>query len=90
MSAAESPSGSARVSRVGDGVAPSRTFLEAQPTDGAQYSRRRLPHFEKPWTIYAVTISIKKNRCLSPKSRTIVLNSLRHFHINVMNYSPPA
>jgi REP element-mobilizing transposase RayT len=72
--------GSARVSRVGDCVAPSRPFLETQHQLGTHYSRRRLPHFEKPWAIYAVTISTKKNRCLSPKARTIVLNSLRHFH----------
>jgi putative transposase len=72
--------GSARVSRVGDGVTPSRTSLEARHEDGAHYSRRRLPHFEKPWAIYAVTISTKNHRCLSPKARTIVLNSLRHFH----------
>jgi len=37
--------GSARVTRAGDGVAPSRTFLNAQPAEGARYSRRRLPHF---------------------------------------------
>jgi len=80
MSAASSRQGSARVSRAGDGVAPSRTLLEAQPRDGAHYSRRRLPHFEKPWAIYAVTVGTKKDRCLSPKARTIVLNSLRHFH----------
>jgi hypothetical protein len=71
--------GSARVSRVGGCVAPSRPFLETQHQLGTHYSRR-LPHFEKPWAIYAVTISTKKNRCLSPKARTIVLNSLRHFH----------
>ncbi len=46
MCAGGSRLGSARVSRVGDGVTPSRTFLEAQPRDGAQYSRRRLPRFE--------------------------------------------
>ena len=48
MSAASFQSGSARVPRVGDGVAPSRTFLEAQ-TGGSRYSGRRLPHFERPW-----------------------------------------
>lgn len=80
MGAANSRSGSARVSGVGDCVAPSRPFLETQHQLGTHYSRRRLPHFEKPWAIYAVTISAKKNRCLSPKARTIVLNSLRHFH----------
>ena len=72
--------GSARVSRVGDGVAPSRTFRERQPGDGAHYSRRRLPHFERPWAIYAVTIATKNQRCLSPTARTIVLDAVRHFH----------
>ena len=77
---ARNDSGSARVSRAGDGVAPSQTSLEADTPNGPRYFRRRLPHFEKPWAIYAVTIGTKKNRCLSPKARTTVLNSLRHFH----------
>jgi RecG-like helicase/REP element-mobilizing transposase RayT len=72
--------GSARVSRVGDGVTPSRTFSEDEETSGAQFSKRRLPHFEKPWAIYAVTIGTKKRRCLSPKARTITLDALRYFH----------
>ena len=80
MSAAGPLSGSARVSRAGDGVAPSRTFTKAQPGNGAHYYRRRLPHFERPWAIYAVTISTEKGRYLSPRARTIVLNSLRPFH----------
>jgi len=71
--------GSARVSRAGDGVPPSRTLSEADDVV-ARYSRRRLPHFEKPWAIYAVTIRTKKDHCLSPKARTTVLNSLRQFH----------
>jgi REP element-mobilizing transposase RayT len=80
MSAAGPLSGSARVSHAGDSVAPSRTFTEAQAGNGAHYYRRRLPHFERPWAIYAVTICTDKGRCLSPRARTIVLNSLRHFH----------
>jgi REP element-mobilizing transposase RayT len=80
MNAAGPRSGSARVSRVADAVATSRAFSEAQTTDGARYSRRRLPHFERPWAIYAVTIGTQKGRYLSPKARVIVLNSLRHFH----------
>jgi RecG-like helicase/REP element-mobilizing transposase RayT len=71
--------GSARVSRVGDGVSPSRTS-EGDIEGPAHYSRRRLPHFEKPWAIYAVTIGTKLRRCLSPTSRTVVLDALRHFH----------
>jgi len=75
-----SGSGSARVSRVGDGVTPSRTFSETGEAPEVRYSHQRLPHFEKPWAIYAVTIGTKKRRCLSPKARTIVLDSLRYFH----------
>ena len=71
--------GSARVSRVGDGVSPSRTS-EGEAEGTARSSRRRLPHFEKPWAIYAVTIGTKARRCLSPNARTIVLDALRHFH----------
>jgi len=72
--------GSARVSRVGGSVTPSRTFPEIDQASDAQYSRRRLPHFEQPWAIYAVTISTKKRRCLSTQARVIVLDALRHFH----------
>jgi RecG-like helicase/REP element-mobilizing transposase RayT len=72
--------GSARVSRDGDGVPPSRTSLKVSLTPGSHYSKRRLPHFEKPWAIYAATIGTKSRRCLSPEARTIVLDALRHFH----------
>jgi RecG-like helicase/REP element-mobilizing transposase RayT len=72
--------GSARLQGAGDGRMPSRTFLESKSTSGAQYSRRRLPHFEKPWAIYAVTISTARRRSLSPQARTIVLDAWRHFH----------
>ncbi len=72
--------GSARVSRAGDRVAPSRTFVEAESAEGNKYSRRRLPHFEEPWAIYAVTIGTKLRHCLSPDARTMVLDALRHFH----------
>jgi hypothetical protein len=48
--------GSPPVSGAGDGVSPSRTFPEAQQVESAIYFRRRLPHFEKRWAIYAVTI----------------------------------
>ena len=72
--------GSARLQRAGDGTLPSRTFPETQLTPGAQYSHRRLPHFEKPWAIYAVTVTTSRRRCLSPDARTIVLNAWRHFH----------
>jgi REP element-mobilizing transposase RayT len=73
-------SGSARLQRAGDGILPARTSSEDQATPGTHYSRRRLPHFEKPWAIYAVTITTARRRSLSPQARTIVLNAWRHFH----------
>jgi REP element-mobilizing transposase RayT len=48
----------------------------------AHYAKRRLPHFEKPWGIYAVTISSRARRTLSPTARTVVLNALLHFHLS--------
>ena len=76
---AQSP-GSARLRRAGDGILPSRTFSETHLTPGAQYSRRRLPHFKKPWAIYAMTVTTAHRRSLSPQARSIVLNAWRHFH----------
>src|SRR5262249_21323284 len=56
------------------------TFVDSESIPPAQYSRRRLPHFEKPWAIYAVTITTARRRLLTPNARTIVLNAWRHFH----------
>ncbi len=72
--------GSALVPSAGEGFQPSRTSLDAPPAAGARYHKRRLPHFEKPWAIYAVTLSTLHRRILSAASRTIVLDALRHFH----------
>src|SRR5437762_625116 len=41
----------------------------------ATYSKRRLPHFERPWAKYAVTFSTLNRRELSPMARSIVLNA---------------
>ncbi len=46
----------------------------------AYSKRRRLPHFDKPWAIYYVTITTRACRKLSPLARTTVLDSIRHFH----------
>ena len=54
----------------------------ASQTEEVRYGKRRLPHFEKPWTIYAITASTRTRRKLSPAARTIVLSALRHFHLD--------
>ncbi len=47
---------------------------------GARFTKRHLPHFDRPWAVYAITISTRNRRKLSPAARTIVLNALRYFH----------
>ncbi|HZV36102.1 MAG TPA: aminoacyl--tRNA ligase-related protein, partial [Verrucomicrobiae bacterium] len=65
--------GSARVSRAVSGVSP-------ETSSGAKYSRRALPHFERPWAKYFVTFSTEGRKALSPKARDIVLKSLLFTH----------
>lgn len=69
---ANSP-GSARVSRVDFGVSP-------KSEDGHRFRRRRLPHYERPYGIYALTFTTKNRRNLSAKSRDSVLAAVTHFH----------
>jgi len=44
--------------------------------EGALYSKRRLPHFERPWAKYMVTFSTRGKRILSIKSRDAVMESI--------------
>jgi alanyl-tRNA synthetase len=71
-------SGRVGVPPAGSGILPERT---SEPASGATYTRRRrLPHFEQPWAIYALTFTTTGRRKLTPAARTIVLDALRHFH----------
>jgi alanyl-tRNA synthetase/REP element-mobilizing transposase RayT len=63
--------GSARGSRAVSGGPPE--------TSNVQYSKRHLPHFERPWAKYAVTFATRDRRLLSPESRQIVLNCALHW-----------
>ncbi len=63
--------GSARASRAVSGASP-ETSLDTL------YSKRRLPHFERPWGKYAVAFSTHKRRRLEPPERDIVLKSILH------------
>jgi len=60
--------GSARASRAVSG-ASSETSSETH------YAKRRLPHFERPWSKYAVAFSTHKRNKLTPSERDIVLRS---------------
>jgi alanyl-tRNA synthetase/REP element-mobilizing transposase RayT len=46
----------------------------------AHYSKRRLPHFERPWAKYMVSFSTRERRQLSPAARDVVLKSLLFGH----------
>ena len=70
--ATEFREGSARFQRVEAGVPPASL--------GATYAKRRLPHFERPHAIYAVTFTTKERAVIAPEGRTEVLSALRHFH----------
>src|SRR5581483_2253760 len=67
-----------------DGEAPS-TAREARALPGSPaesdeifYGRRRLPHFERPWSKYAVAFVTRDRQLLSTEERDIVLNSILH------------
>jgi len=53
---------------------------ETPGTKEAKYSRRNLPHFERPWAKYMVTFSTVERRQLSHPDREIVLKSILHAH----------
>jgi alanyl-tRNA synthetase/REP element-mobilizing transposase RayT len=53
---------------------------EASNNPGAKYSKRRLPHFERPWGKYMVTFSTRDKRQLTRAERDIVLASILYGH----------
>jgi REP element-mobilizing transposase RayT len=53
---------------------------EASDNHGAKHSKRRLPHFERPWGKYMVTFSTRQKRQLTPAERDIVLQSVLFAH----------
>ncbi len=46
--------------------------------DGTRYSKRNLPHFERPWAKYAVTFSTHDRTALSEEDRDIIRSSILH------------
>jgi len=49
-------------------------------TADAKYSRRNLPHFERPWAKYMVTFSTRERRKLTAPERDLVLKSVLYAH----------
>ena len=65
--------GSARASRAFSGASP-------ESSQRIRYSKRRLPHFERPWAKYAVSFSTYQRRPLAAEERDLALQSLRYGH----------
>ena len=80
------PSGSASAVAMGSAPAPGAADRalavggETSNNQGAKYSKRRLPHFERPWGKYMVTFSTREHRQLTPAERDIVLESILYAH----------
>ncbi len=72
LTGAGSASGSA-------GILPAPSGMLPDGPHGGRYSKRRLPHYERPHGIYHVTFSTRKHRVLSPEARTITLNAVANF-----------
>jgi alanine--tRNA ligase len=60
--------------------APSRAAPEPSGVSEPKYSRRTLPHFERPWAKYMVTFSTHERRQLAAPGRDIVLKSVLYAH----------
>jgi len=65
--------GSARASRAISGASP-------ESSEDVLYSKRRLPHFERPWAKYAVVFSTHKRRQLESRERDLTLQSILYGH----------
>jgi REP element-mobilizing transposase RayT len=65
--------GSTRASRVLSGASPESSM-------NVRYTKRRLPHFERPWAKYAIAFSTHQRRPLAHEERDIVLRSLCYGH----------
>ena len=70
--------GSAAVPAAACGVSPGASSRIAE---GALYTKSHgLPHFERPWGKYMLTVNTQDRAILSPDARKIVLDAIQHFH----------
>jgi alanyl-tRNA synthetase/REP element-mobilizing transposase RayT len=67
--------GSARGTRASVGGPPTAS----SSPDAVKYSKRRLPHFERPWSKYEISWSTSDRRILTPDERQIVLACILHW-----------
>ncbi len=61
------------------GLQPASSGILPDDSPNARYTKRRLPHYERPHGIYHVAFSTRQRRLLSPEARTVTLNAIIHF-----------
>ncbi|TAG10184.1 MAG: alanine--tRNA ligase [Verrucomicrobia bacterium] len=66
---------------LGQDAQGSRRDGGAPLAEGARYSKsHKLPHFERPWGKYLLTVTTQDRKTLSPEARQITLDAIQHFH----------
>ncbi|HEY4282901.1 MAG TPA: transposase [Chthoniobacterales bacterium] len=69
------------------GAPPSISSASPETALDIRYNKRRLPHFERPWSKYAIAFSTCSRRLLEPPERDLVLQSVlypyEHNHIEL-------
>ena len=74
----EEAMGSAAVPAASSGILPD---VSAKTAEGARYAKHHgLPHFERPWAKYLLTVVTQDRKELLPQARQITLDAIQHFH----------
>ncbi|KAB2641720.1 MAG: alanine--tRNA ligase [Verrucomicrobia bacterium] len=73
--------GSAGILPADSGILPESSEKTAALSQGALYSKPHgLPHFERPWGKYLLTVTTRQRHILAPNARQITLDAIQHFH----------
>ena len=59
---------------------PGKLHVVSMGSTGAQYSKRNLPHFERPHAIYHITFGTHSNRILKPSHRDVMMECILHWN----------
>jgi REP element-mobilizing transposase RayT len=52
-----------------------------QPVQAFQCTKRNLPHWQLPGSVYFITWRCLRGKTLSPEERTVTLSAIRHWHL---------
>lgn len=62
------------------GASPAVSGASPETSLDIRYTKRRSPHFERPWAKYAVAFTTHQRHLLRPEERDIVLQSVLYAH----------